>query len=198
MRSCADLPPLPQAMPRTGDRPRGEAGGLAHRGRPEPRRPRGREGRQDLSLTTEWRGGRRWAPWPRRGGRRRGGRRPLGGRGGATGLACLQPLHRRNPERFRAGKRRARDLLAQRRSKRVRHGNRCGGHPDVDQQFHSAAYMSRRLSHRVILSSVADSLLSLKEESTACTCMQRLVMARSRRHSYVNTALCTSAGGRRI
>ena len=86
----ADLPPLHQAMQRTGDRPLGEAGGLAHLGWSEPLRPRGREGRQDLSLTTGWRGGRRWAPWPRLGGRKRGlglerwrgGRRTLGGRGG--------------------------------------------------------------------------------------------------------------------
>src|SRR5205823_12988853 len=68
----ADLPPLHQALQRTGDRPLGEAGGLAHRGRPEPLRPRGREGRQDLLLTTGGRGGRRWAPWPRLGGHRRG------------------------------------------------------------------------------------------------------------------------------
>jgi len=48
----ADLPPLHQVMQRTGDRPLGEAGGLAHLGRPEPLRPRGRQGRQDLPLTT--------------------------------------------------------------------------------------------------------------------------------------------------
>jgi hypothetical protein len=84
----ADLPPLHQAMERTGDRPLGDAGGLAHLGRPEPLRPRGRDGRQDLRLTIGWPDGRRgWgAPWPLRGGRRRGlglerwcgGRRALG------------------------------------------------------------------------------------------------------------------------
>jgi hypothetical protein len=41
----ADLPPLHQAMQRTGDRPLGEAGGLPHLGRPEPLRPHSREGR---------------------------------------------------------------------------------------------------------------------------------------------------------
>src|SRR6267378_4901415 len=111
-------------------------------------------------------------PWPRLGGRRRGlglerwrgGRRTLGGRGGATGLAFFQPLHRCNPERFRAGKRRAVALLAPRRGTRVHRGNLCGGHPDVDRQFHSAAYTSRRWSHRAILSSVVDSLLALEED----------------------------------
>src|SRR5438132_795407 len=95
----ADLRTLDQPIERTGDRPLGEPGGLAHLGRPEPLRPRGREGRQDLPLTTGWLGGRRWAPWPRLGGRRRGGRRTLGWRGGSTGLAGLaffEPLHRRN------------------------------------------------------------------------------------------------------
>src|SRR5712691_739485 len=98
-------------MERAGDRPLGDTGGLAHLGRPEPLRPRGREGRQDLLLTTGWLGRRRWAPWPRLGGRRRslglelwrGGRRTRGWRGGSTcltGLAFFQPLHRRNPERF--------------------------------------------------------------------------------------------------
>ena len=84
-------------MQRAGDRPLGEAGGLAHLGRPEPLRPRGREGRQELPLTTGGRGGRRWDPWPRLGGRRcglglecrRGGRRTLGLCGGFTGLAGL-------------------------------------------------------------------------------------------------------------
>src|SRR3989449_7935363 len=99
-------------MQRTGDRPLGEAGGLAHLGRPEPLRPRGREGRQDLPLTTGGLGGRRWDPWPRLGGRRRGlrlerwrgGRRTLGGRGGATGLAGLAGfllIHSLHPERLR-------------------------------------------------------------------------------------------------
>jgi hypothetical protein len=40
----ADLPPLHQAMKRTGNRPLGEASGLAHLSRPEPLRPRGRKG----------------------------------------------------------------------------------------------------------------------------------------------------------
>jgi hypothetical protein len=123
----ADLPPLHQAMERTGDRPLGDAGGLAHLGRPEPLRPRGREGRQDLLLTTGRPCGRRgwWAPWPRLGGRRR----VLGWRGcptGMAGLALFQPLHRRNPERFRAGKRRAIALLAQLRGKCVYRSNLCG------------------------------------------------------------------------
>jgi hypothetical protein len=48
---CADLPSLHQAMERTGDGPLGDTGDLAHLGRPEPLRPRGREGYQDLSLT---------------------------------------------------------------------------------------------------------------------------------------------------
>jgi hypothetical protein len=132
---CADLPPLQQAMERTGDRPLGKAGGLAHRGRPKPLRPRGREGRQDLSLTTGGRGGRRWDPWPQRGGRRRGlglerwrgGRRPRGGRGGATGLACLQPRHRCNPKRFCAGQRHVIEMLAQRCDTCIHRGNRCSG-----------------------------------------------------------------------
>jgi len=55
----ADLPPLHQAIERTGDRPRGDAGGLAHLGRPEPLWPRGCEGRQDLPLPTGELGGRR-------------------------------------------------------------------------------------------------------------------------------------------
>ena len=55
----ADLPPLQQAMERAGDRPLGDTGGLAHLSRPEPLRPRGREGRQDLLLTTGGLGGRR-------------------------------------------------------------------------------------------------------------------------------------------
>src|SRR6266566_4906612 len=95
----ADLPPLHQAMQRTGDRPLGEAGGLAHLGRPEPLRPRGREGRQDLPLTTGGRGGRRWG-------------------------------------------------------------------------------------HRAILSSVIDRMLASFEDSTACTCMLRQVMACARLYSY--------------
>ena len=61
---CADLPPLHETMQRTGDCPLGEAGSLAHLGRPEPRRPRGREGRQDLPLPPGGLGGRRWAPCP--------------------------------------------------------------------------------------------------------------------------------------
>src|SRR6476659_4296246 len=99
-----NLATLLQAMERAFYRPLGDTGSLAHLSRPEPLRPRGREGRQDLSLTTGWLGGRRWAPWPRLGGRRRGlgrerwrgGRRTRGGRGGSTGLAFFQPLHRRN------------------------------------------------------------------------------------------------------
>jgi hypothetical protein len=56
-----------------------------------------------------------------------------------AGLALFQPFHRRNPKRFRAGKRRAVALLAQRRGKRVHRGNLFGEHPDLDRQFHSAA-----------------------------------------------------------
>src|SRR5205807_3133135 len=202
----ADLPPLQQAMERAGDRPRGDAGGLAHLGRPEPLWPRGCEGRQDLRLTTGGRGGRRWAPWPRLGGRRRGlglerwrgGRRPLGWRGGATGLAFFQPLQRRNPERFRAGKRRAIALLAQLRGKRVHRGNLFGEHADLDRQLHRAAYTSRRWGHRAILSSVINRMRASCEESTACTCMPRQVMACARRYSYGNRPLWGSAGVERV
>ena len=143
---------LQQAMERAGDRPLGDTGGLAHRSRPEPLRPRGREGRQDLPLTTGGRGGRRgwWDPWPmlwvsRRGrclSLWRGGRRARGWRGchtGVAGLAFFQPLHRRNPERFRAGKRRAIALLAQLCGKRVHRGNLFGEHADLDRQLHRAA-----------------------------------------------------------
>jgi hypothetical protein len=49
---CADLPPRHQARQCTGDRPLGEAGGLAHLGRSEPLCPRGCEGRQDRPLPT--------------------------------------------------------------------------------------------------------------------------------------------------
>src|SRR5689334_5332265 len=119
-------------MERTGDRPLREAGGLAHLGSLEPLRPRGREGRQDLLLTTGWPGGRYglWDPGPRLGVRRhghslelgRGFQRVLGECGwhmGVVGLACFEPFHRRNAKRFRTGKCRAVALLAELRSKRV-------------------------------------------------------------------------------
>jgi hypothetical protein len=69
----ADLPTLDQAMERTGDRPLGDPGGLAHLGRPEPLRPRGRDGRQDLPLATGRLGRRHGGgdPWDLRGDRRR-------------------------------------------------------------------------------------------------------------------------------
>src|SRR6266446_1000413 len=142
-------------------------------------------------------------PWPRLGGRRRGlglerwrgGRRTLGGRGGATGLAFFQPLHRRTPERFRAGKRRARALLAQLRGKCIHHGNLCGEHADLDQQLHSAAYMSGRWHPRDILPSGIDSWLSFFEDSAACTCMPRQVMACTRMDSYGKMSLWGSADG---
>jgi hypothetical protein len=56
-----------------------------------------------------------------------------------VGLAFLQPLHRRNPERFRAGKRRAIALLAQRHGKCVHRGNLFREHENVDQQLHRVA-----------------------------------------------------------
>src|SRR5882672_10258427 len=142
-------------------------------------------------------------PWPRLGGRRRGlglerwrgGRRTLGGRGGATGLAFFQPLHRRNPERFRAGKRRAIALLAPRRGKRVHRGTLCGEHADVDRQLHRATYTSRRWGHRDILSFVIDRMRASCKESTACTCMPRQVMACARMDSYGKNPLGGSADG---
>src|SRR5467141_641032 len=107
----------------------------------------------------------------------RGGRRTLGGRGGATGLAVFQPLHRRNPERFRAGKRRARALLAPRRGKCVHRGNLFREHENVDRQLHRVAYTSWRWDHCAILSSVINRMRAFCKESTACTCMLRHVMA---------------------
>ena len=196
----ADLPPLQQAMERAGDRPLGEAGGLAHRGRPEPLRPRGREGRQDLLLTTGGRGGRRWNTWPRRGGRKRG----LGlerGRGGAMGLAGLagfQPRQRRNPERFRAGKCRASALLAQRRGTRIRRGKLFRKHADLDRQLHRAASPSGRWGHRAILSPGINSLRASCTESTACTCMLQQGMACTRMDSYANCPLWGSVDRRLV
>jgi hypothetical protein len=58
---------------------------------------------------------------------------------GLAGLAFFQPLHRRNPERFRTGKRRAVALLAQLCSKRVYRRNLFREHPDLDWHLHSAA-----------------------------------------------------------
>jgi hypothetical protein len=56
-----------------------------------------------------------------------------------AGLALFQPLHRGNPKRFRAGKRRAVALLAQLCGKRVHRGNLFREHPNLDRHLHSAA-----------------------------------------------------------
>src|SRR5262249_7639317 len=104
--------------------------------------------------------------------RGRGSRRPLGWREGPTGLAFLavfQPFHRRNAERFRAGKRHAVALLAQLRGTRVHRGTLVGEQADVDRQLHRAASMSRRWGHCAILSSTIESMRASCEESTACT-----------------------------
>jgi len=58
---------------------------------------------------------------------------------GLAGLALFQPFHRRNPERFRAGKRCAVALLAQLYGKRVHHGNLFREHADLDRHLHSVA-----------------------------------------------------------
>src|SRR5882762_6452531 len=54
------------------------------------------------------------------------------------------------------------------------------------------------VGHRAILSSVIDRMRASFEESTACTCMPRQVIACARIYSYANGALWGSVGGKPV